>query len=44
MNSVFYCHLHLSLGIKDGNVFVGHLNKAIVSAICEMMVQSIDSE
>lgn len=44
MNDEFYCHLHLSAGNDDGNVFGGHLNKAIVSATCEMIIQCIDGE
>ena len=42
MNDEFYCHLHISAGNEKGQVFGGHLNKAIVSATCEMVITLID--
>ncbi len=42
MHGEFYSHLHLSAGDGNGNVVGGHLNKAIVSATCEMVIQVID--
>ena len=42
MNGEFYTHLHMSAGDVEGKVFGGHLNKAIVSATCEMIINIID--
>ena len=42
MNGEFYSHLHMSAGDNTGKVFGGHLNKAIVSATCEMIINIID--
>ncbi len=42
MNGEFYTHLHMSAGDAEGKVFGGHLNKAIVSATCEMIINIID--
>ncbi len=44
MNDEYYCHMHLSAGNDQGQVFGGHLNKAIVSATCEMVIQIINGE
>lgn len=44
MNGEYYSHMHLSAGDAQGQVFGGHLNKAIVSATCEMVIQIINGE
>lgn len=44
MNGEFYSHLHMSAGDIEGKVFGGHLNKAIVSATCEMIIYVINGE
>ena len=41
MNKEFYSHIHMSAGNEQGQVFGGHLNKAIVSATCEMIIEKI---
>lgn len=42
MNGEYYAHLHMSAGDAKGCVFGGHLNQAIVSATCEMVIDIID--
>ncbi len=44
MNKEFYTHIHMSAGDSEGHVFGGHLNRAIVSATCEMIINIIDGE
>ena len=44
MNDEYYSHMHLSAGNDQGQVFGGHLNKAIVSATCGMVIQIINGE
>ncbi len=44
MDGKFYAHLHMSAGNDKGEVFGGHLNRAVISATCEMIVTVIDGE
>ena len=44
MNGDYYAHLHMSAGDEQGRVFGGHLNEAIISATCEMVVEVIDGQ
>lgn len=41
MKGDFYCHLHMSAGDGQGHVVGGHLNRAVISATCEMVVTEI---
>ena len=42
MNGEYYGHLHLSAADREGNVYGGHLNSAIVSGTCEMVIRIIN--
>jgi len=44
MDGNFYQHLHMSAGDAKGDVKGGHLNRANVSATCEMVIRIIDGE
>ena len=42
MDGEYYAHLHMSAGNEKGEVFGGHLNRAIISATCELVIQVVD--
>ena len=44
MNDELYTHIHMSAGNDKGEVFGGHLNRAVVSATCEMFINVIDGK
>lgn len=44
MDGKYYAHLHMSAGDTEGHVIGGHLNKAVISATCEMVIHVIDGQ
>lgn len=44
MDGEVYLHLHCVLADENYNTVGGHLNRAIVSATCEMVIDVIDGE
>lgn len=42
MDGEYYSHLHLAAADRKGNVFGGHMSKAVVGATCEMVITVID--
>ena len=41
MNGEYYAHIHISAGDSQGHMVGGHLNRAVVSATCEMVIRVI---
>ena len=37
-----YLHFHANFGREDGSVVGGHLNKAVISATCEIIIHRIN--
>ena len=44
MNGEVYLHLHITLSDAHYNAFGGHLNSAIVSGTCEVVIDVIEGE
>ncbi|MBR5559286.1 MAG: DNA-binding protein [Oscillospiraceae bacterium] len=44
MDGKYYPHLHLSAADAQGRVVGGHLNRAVISVTCEMVIQIIDGQ
>lgn len=42
MDGKLYSHLHMSVSDIEYSVYGGHLNKAIVSATCEMFIHIVE--
>ena len=41
MNGEYYAHMHMSVADSTGAAYGGHLNRAVVSATCEMFINVI---
>ena len=44
MDGRFYCHLHMNAGDDSGHVVGGHLNQAVISATCELIIRTLPGE
>ena len=42
MNGEYYAHLHMGVSDVGGNMFGGHLTRAVVSITCELVIRVID--
>lgn len=43
MNGKHYLHLHITFADKELRAYGGHLNKAVISGACEIVVDEIDA-
>ena len=43
-DGAFYCHLHMCAADQEGHAFGGHLNEAVVSATCELVVTCLPGQ
>ena len=44
MNNKIYLHVHINLADEKNQTFGGHLNEAIVSATCEVIIEEFEGE
>jgi predicted DNA-binding protein with PD1-like motif len=44
MNDEVYLHLHINLSDPNYDTFGGHLNSAVVSATCEVVIRVLDGD
>ncbi|NQV17634.1 MAG: DNA-binding protein [Armatimonadetes bacterium] len=42
MNGEVYLHLHINLADEKQKTFGGHLNEAVVSATCEVVIEKVE--
>lgn len=42
MDGEYYAHLHMGVSDVQGNMFGGHLTKAVISVTCELVIRIID--
>lgn len=42
MDGKDYLHFHITLGDKEFNAYGGHLNEAVISATCEIIIDVIE--
>lgn len=44
MNEEVYPHLHITVSDEEFHAFGGHLNRAVISGTCEVVIHLIDGE
>ena len=42
MDGKYYAHIHMVAGDDKGRAFGGHLNRAVISCTCEMVIRVIE--